>query len=156
AVNGRHKGGRTFCWQQSGRGKSRNHVRRSAPDKQAARRPREAGRPHLTQAATESSMGGDRGGRPRNSEGRPAAVNRIPPHLRSHLHGDGHSDVATRSRGGLERREASLGRPNPAPIIRRDASLRVKSPPHAPLGKLGTNWTFRAKRFVQHNWVSAN
>jgi hypothetical protein len=48
----------------------------------------------------------------RNSEGRPAAVNRILPHLRSHLHGDGHSDVATRSRGGLERREASLRRPS--------------------------------------------
>jgi hypothetical protein len=61
-----------------------------------------------TPAATESSVGGDRGGGARNSEGRPAAVKRIPPELRSAVAEDGGSDAASRSRGGLERREASL------------------------------------------------
>ena len=68
-------------------------------------------RGHVSQAATESSMGGDRGGRPRKSEGRPAAVKRIPPGLRSAVAEDGGSDAASRSRGGLERREASLSPP---------------------------------------------
>ncbi|HEY7855985.1 MAG TPA: hypothetical protein VIC32_06040, partial [Terriglobales bacterium] len=63
----------------------------------------------VSQAATESSMGGDRGGGPRtgvpsaasgrwggrNSEGRPAVVKRIPPGLRSAVAEDGGSDAAS-------------------------------------------------------------
>jgi BlaI family transcriptional regulator, penicillinase repressor len=66
-----------------------------------------------SQAATESSVGGDRDGGSRNSEGRPAAVKQIPPDLRSAVAEDGGSDAASRSRGGLERREASLKEKEP-------------------------------------------